>query len=77
MRNLHFTSRSSYTEESSLSVIQLVGLIVVVYILARSLAEVTSNENGITNVGRIAFGVCFAIEAILTYELLNSGTRTP
>jgi hypothetical protein len=58
--------------------IQIVGLLVGVYILARCVAVATEGENGsVSQIGRGAYVLCFLVSAYLVYALLTATSPSP
>jgi hypothetical protein len=58
--------------------IQIVGLIVGIYALARCIAEFTAKADGrISVAGRLAYGACFLLDGGLTVMLLSTGSNSP
>jgi hypothetical protein len=58
--------------------IQIIGLLIGVYVLARTLSMTFSKEQaGESVVGRVGAVVCFIVTIGLIVLLLNSGSKTP
>lgn len=58
--------------------IQVIGLLIGVYVLARCVAEVTSSPDGKPSMlGRIAYSLCFLATGLLLAVLITSGSSTP
>jgi hypothetical protein len=56
--------------------IQIIGLVVVVYVCTRAISGVSTNpQGGETRPGRIAWGVCFILTAFLGVALLMTTAR--
>jgi divalent metal cation (Fe/Co/Zn/Cd) transporter len=60
------------------AMIQVIGFLIGVYILARCIAGATENPNGsVHGIGRFAYVVAFVVSSFLLYALATSGVTAP